>query len=126
MHLLALIAQVVIACSIVYVWVTRFPHVVNEFHEYGLSDSIRSWVGATKIVLATFFVAALWYPALAKVPALLMACGLVAHYRVHRTWQKYVPAVILLILNCSSLKYAHDFQIFEANSSLVFFRGAGF
>ncbi len=103
MHALALSAQVILACSIVFVWVVRFPNVVKEFHEYGLSDSVRTLVGAVKIALATLLVAAIWYPALALVPALLMAglmaSALAAHWKVHHAWQKYVPAASLLVLS---------------------------
>jgi DoxX-like family len=103
MHPLALCAQVIIACSIAFVWIARFPNVVKEFHEYGLPDYIRTLVGAAKITLATLICAAIWYPALAIIPALLMAClmacALAAHWKVHHEWQKYVPATLLLGLS---------------------------
>lgn len=103
MHLLALCAQVIIACSIAFVWIAHFPNVVAEFHEYGLPDLVRSSVGATKIALSTLLIAAIWYPALATIPALLMAllmvCAIVAHLRVHHAWQKSAPAAGLLVLS---------------------------
>ena len=103
MHLLAVCAQIVIACSIVFVWVVRFPSVAVEFREYGLSDLIRSTVGATKISLATLLIVGIWYPALVTIPALLMAClmvcALAAHAKVHHPWQKYVPSALLLLLS---------------------------
>jgi hypothetical protein len=103
MHSFAIAAQIIIACSIVLVWVIRFPNVVMEFQQYGLSDALRTWVGAAKISLATLLVAGIWYPALVPVPALLMAClmvcALFAHLKVHHAWQKYVPSALLLILS---------------------------
>ncbi len=103
MHLLAVCAQVIIACSIAFVWIVRFPNVAREFHEYRLSDTIRSAVGAAKISLATLLCVAIWHPELALIPALLMAglmvCALIAHGRVHHPWQKYVPAALLLVLS---------------------------
>ena len=103
MHALAICAQVIIACSIVLVWVVRFPNVVKEFHEYGLPDWVRTLVGATKISLATLLVAGIWYPRLVLIPAILMAllmiCAQMAHVKVHHPWQKYVPSFALLVLS---------------------------
>ena len=103
MHVLALCAQVIVACSVVFVWVAHFPNVVAEFHEYGLPDAVRTVVGAVKIALSTLLLVAIWYPALAVIPALLMAglmvCAIVAHVRVHHAWQKSVPAGVLLVLS---------------------------
>ena len=103
MHVLSLYAQAVIACSIAIVWVLRFPNVVKEFKEYGIPDIVRTLVGTVKIVLATLLVVAIWYPALALIPAVLMAClmacALVAHWRVRHSWHKYVPAAFLLVLS---------------------------
>ncbi len=102
MHQLAICAQIVIAFSIVLVWVVRFPNVVKEFHEYGLPDWIRTVVGATKIALATLLVAGIWYPALVTVPALLMAllmvCAQGAHVKAKHPWIKYLPSLVLLVL----------------------------
>jgi hypothetical protein len=69
---LALAAQLIIAISIVIVWVFRFDNIVKEFAQYGLSTLIRSIVGASKLVLATLLVVGVWYPALVLIPALLM------------------------------------------------------
>jgi hypothetical protein len=103
MHLLAICAQVLLACSIAFVWVARFPNVIAEFHEYGLPDSVRTLVGAAKIVLATLLIVAIWYPALALIPALLMAalmvCAVIAHVKVHHAWLKSAPAASLLVLS---------------------------
>jgi hypothetical protein len=103
MQPLAICAQIVIACSIAFVWIAHFPNVVKEFHEYGLSDFIRTLVGATKICLATLLVVGIWYPAIVMIPAILMAClmlcALAAHRKVHHRWQKYLPSALLLVLS---------------------------
>ncbi len=83
MYTLAIGAQVVIALSILLVWVVRFPNVVKEFHEYGLPDWVRTVVGATKISLATLLIAGIWYPRLVLVPALMMALLMVAAQVAH-------------------------------------------
>lgn len=102
MNYLADVAQVVIASSVVFVWTVNHRNVVNEFHEYQLSDTVRTFVGAAKISLSTLLVAAIWYPRLALIPAAFMAalmvCALAAHIRVHHAWQRAVPSFVLLLL----------------------------
>ncbi len=103
MHTFAIAAQVIIALSVAFVWIVRFPNVVKEFHQYGLSDRMRSLVGASKIALSTLLVAGIWFHALVLIPALimalLMACAQIAHIKAHHPWQKYVPSLGLLALS---------------------------
>ena len=99
---LSVIAQLIVAISVVFVWVFRFDNIVKEFKQYGLSDLTRTIVGATKIVLATLLVAGIWYPSLVLIPALLMAFLMISaqyfHFKVNNPWQKRLPSLILLLL----------------------------
>lgn len=103
MHTLVILSQVIIALSIVIVWVFRFDNIVLEFKQYGLPDLVRNMVGATKIALATLLIAGIWYPALVLVPALIMALLMagaqVAHFKVHNPWSKHLPSLLLLLLS---------------------------
>lgn len=98
----SIIAQIIVALSIVYVWVFRFDNIVKEFKQYGLSDLTRSLVGAAKIALSTLLVAGIWYPHLVLVPALLIAFLMLSaqyfHFKVKNPWQKHLPSLVLLIL----------------------------
>jgi hypothetical protein len=99
----AQIAQVVIAVSVVLVWIIQFDIVAGEFTEYGLPVMVRSAVGATKTALSTLLVAGLWYPSLVLVPALMMAglmvCAQFAHFSVKHRVRKFLPSLALLILS---------------------------
>jgi len=98
----SMIAQIVVALSIGFVWIFRFDNIVLEFHQYGLSNLTRSTVGATKIVLATLLIAGMWYPSLVLIPALMMAflmvCAQYFHFKVNNTWFKHAPSFLLLFL----------------------------
>jgi len=61
MENIAILAQLIIAISIIVVWVFRFDNIVIEFKQYDLSDLIRSMVGASKIALATLLVVGIFY-----------------------------------------------------------------
>ena len=103
MYNLSVIAQVVVALSVVYVWVFRFDNIVKEFKEYGLSDLTRTMVGASKIVLSTLLVAGIWFLDLVFIPSLLMALLMMAaqyfHFKVNNPWQKRMPSLFLLVLS---------------------------
>jgi hypothetical protein len=103
MENLVLIAQIVLALSVVYVWVFRFDNIVLEFKQYGLPDLIRNFVGASKIALATLLIAGIWYPGLVLYSALsmafLMICAQLAHFKVKNPISKYIPSFILLLIS---------------------------
>ena len=98
----SIIAQVIVALSIAYVWIFRFDNIVKEFKQYGLSDLTRSMVGSTKIALSTLLVAGIWYSDLVLIPALFIAFLMFAaqyfHFKVNNPWQKHIPSLFLLIL----------------------------
>jgi DoxX-like family len=102
MNTLAIFAQIVIAASIIYVWVFRFDNIIVEFKQYELSDLVRSSVGAAKISLATLIVAGIWYPSLVFIPSLVMGFLMLSaqyfHFKVRNPWSKYIPSFFLLVL----------------------------
>lgn len=103
MENLTVYAQMIIAISIVIVWVFRFDNIVKEFKQYGLSDLVRSMVGAAKISLATLLVVGIFYQKVVFVSSLLMAflmvCALLAHIKVRNPFKKYIPSFLLLVLS---------------------------
>ena len=103
MNIYSIIAQLVIALSVGYVWIFRFDNIVKEFKQYGLSDLTRTLVGASKIVLATLLVTGIWYPKLVFIPALIMAFLMASaqyfHFKVKNPWLKHLPSLFLLVLS---------------------------
>jgi len=103
MENLIIIAQIVLALSVAYVWIFRFDNIVLEFKQYGLPDLIRNIVGASKIALATLLIAGIWYPGLVLYSALsmafLMICAQLAHLKVKNPISKHIPSFILLLIS---------------------------
>ena len=103
MENIAILAQLIIAISILIVWVFRFDNIVVEFKQYDLSDLVRSMVGASKIALATLLVVGIFYKEVVFISALLMAflmvCAQIAHIKVKNPLSKYIPSFLLLILS---------------------------
>ena len=103
MENIAILAQLIIAISILIVWVFRFDNIVIEFKQYNLSDLIRSMVGASKISLATLLIVGIFYKEVVFISALLMAflmvCAQIAHIKVKNPLSKYIPSFLLLILS---------------------------
>lgn len=102
MNTCTIIAQIIVALSVGYVWVFRFDNIVQEFKQYDLSDLTRTMVGSAKIVLATLLVAGIWYPALVLIPAIIMGLLMVGaqyyHFKIHNPWSKHLPSLVLLLL----------------------------
>ena len=65
--------KIIIAISIFIVWVVRFDNIVDEFKHFGLSNIIRSLVGAAKISMSTVLIISIWFPDLALIPSFFIA-----------------------------------------------------
>jgi hypothetical protein len=95
-------AQIIVSFSVAYVWVMRFDNVVKEFKQFGLSDLVRNFVGATKIALATLIGAGIWFPALILIPTVLMGLFMVAaqyfHFKMSNPFFKHLPSLFLFVL----------------------------
>ena len=118
MENITILAQLIIATSIVIVWVFRFDNIVVEFKQYGLSDLIRSMVGASKVSLATLLVVGIFYEEVVFVSALLMAflmiCAQVAHIVVKNPLKKYIifsASNIITICSCGRLRFTLGYDI---------------
>ena len=92
-------AQLVVAASIIIVWVFRYDNIVLEFRQYGLSDLTRNLVGASKIALATMLaldvVSEVPVVAASLLMAFLMLCAQAFHLKVRNPLKKYVPSALL-------------------------------
>ena len=50
MEQISLFFQVVVAVSVLVVWVFRYHNVIKEFEQFGFSNVFRNFVGASKIL----------------------------------------------------------------------------
>lgn len=102
MTTLSIVAQLIVAVSVLFVWTFRFDNIVKEFNQYGLNQLTRSIVGTSKIALSTLLLAGIWYPALVLIPALLLAFFMVSaqyfHFKTGNPWQRRMPSLFLLLL----------------------------
>ena len=103
MNTYSIIAQLIIALSVCYVWIFRFDNIVKEFKQYGLSELTRNIVGASKIALSTLLITGIWYPELVFIPALIMAFLMISaqffHFKAKNPWSKHFPSLFLLVLS---------------------------
>lgn len=96
------LVQIAIAISVAYVWIFRFHNVEKEFNQFGLSVTVRSFVGAAKTALATLLLVGVWYPEFVMIPAALMGFFMVSaqyfHFTAKNPFQQRLPSLILLLL----------------------------
>lgn len=97
-----ILAQIIVAASVAYVWIFRYEVIIREFIQFGLSDLTRTFVGACKISLATLLITGFWYPSLIPIPSILMGMFMLAaqyfHFKIKNPFIKHLPSLILLIL----------------------------
>lgn len=94
------LAQLILAVSVIYVWIFRMDNIVKEFKQFGLSDLTRSAVGAIKIALSTLLIVGIWVPSLVLVSSIVMGLIMVAaqyfHFKINNPFMKHLPSLILL------------------------------
>jgi len=97
-----ILAQIIVATSVDYVWIFRYDVIIKEFKQFGLSDLTRTFVGASKISLATLLIAGIWYSSLITIPAILMGLLMLAaqyyHFKIKNPFIKHFPSLIFLML----------------------------
>ena len=52
MENLSFACQIIVAASVLYIWVFRYDNIVVEFKHYGYSNLLRNFVGASKISIS--------------------------------------------------------------------------
>jgi hypothetical protein len=99
---LLIISQLIVAISVLFVWVFRFHNVEKEFKQFGLSVTIRSAVGASKIALATLLLVGLCQPCYVFYSAILMGFFMLSaqyfHFKLKNPLQQRIPSFIFLSL----------------------------
>ena len=96
------LAQIIVGGAVAYVWIFRYDVIIAEFKQFGLSDLTRTFVGASKVALATLLITGIWYPSLIAIPAILMGLFMLAaqyfHFKINNKFIKHLPSLIFLIL----------------------------
>ena len=99
---LLIISQLIVAISVLFVWVFRFHNVEKEFKQFGLSITIRSAVGASKIALATLLLVGLCQPCYVFYSAILMGFFMLSaqyfHFKLKNPLNQRIPSFIFLSL----------------------------
>ena len=103
MEHISLLSQVVVAVSVLIVWVFRYHNVIVEFKQFGYSDVFRNFVGASKIAISTLLLTGIWYQALTLYAAVGMAVFMLAaqlsHIRVNNPFLQRLPSLLFLIMS---------------------------
>jgi hypothetical protein len=114
MKTLVPVIQVIVAFSLLNVWLIRFDQstgyrgggshsMLEEFAYYGFSAWFTYLMGALKVGASLCLIAGLWFHMLVF-PAALLICilmlgALTMHFKVRDPLKKSLPALIMLILS---------------------------
>tara|TARA_B110000263_G_scaffold191908_1_gene169866 strand:+ start:1654 stop:1998 length:345 start_codon:yes stop_codon:yes gene_type:complete len=103
MDYISLIFQLIVAISVIIVWVFRYDNIVVEFKHYGYSDLVRNIVGASKISISTLLIMGIWYNEITLYASLSMAffmlCAQISHLKVKNPLIKFIPSLIFLLMS---------------------------
>ena len=95
--------QLIVAISVLIVWIFRFDNIVVEFKHYGYSDLLRNFVGVSKTSTSILLILGIWYNEITIYASLSMAffmlCAQVSHIKVRNPIIKFVPSLIFLIMS---------------------------
>jgi hypothetical protein len=113
MQTTVLVVQMIVALTLLNVWLLRFRQstayrggnaqsMPQEFAVYGLPSWFTYVIGALKIGTALVLIAGLWFPAVvfpaAVLISLLMLGALAMHLKVHDPVKKFLPAFAMLLM----------------------------
>ena len=95
--------QLIVAISVIIVWVFRYDNIVVEFKHYGYPDILRNFVGVAKTSTSTLLILGLWYNEIIIYASLSMAffmlCAQLSHIKVKNPFIKFIPSLIFLIMS---------------------------
>ncbi len=99
---LTIVCQLIVAISVLIVWIFRFHNVEKEFNQFGLSVTIRSAVGASKIALATLLLVGISQPFYTFYAAAFMGFFMLSaqyfHFKVKNPFKQRIPSLVFLVL----------------------------
>ena len=114
MENISLISQLIVAISVIFVWVFRYDNIVVEFKHYGYSDLFRNIVGASKISVSTLLIMGIWYNEITVYASLAMAffmlCAQISHLKVKNPLIKFVPSLIFLLMSLFVAAFNYGFM----------------
>ena len=103
MEKISLVFQVIVAVSVLIVWIFRYDNIVIEFKHYGYSDLVRNFVGASKISISVLLIMGIWYNEITIYASLSMAffmlCAQISHFKVKNPIIKFMPSLIFLLMS---------------------------
>lgn len=102
-HDLSIALQALVAASVFFVWVVRYPNIVEEFKQWGLPGWLRDSVGIAKLTFALLLVIGIERRQFAVAGgiglALLMVAAFGTHVRVRNPVSKMLPSVTLFAIS---------------------------
>lgn len=103
LHDLAITLQALVAASIFFVWVVRYPNIVVEFQQFELPAWLRDAVGIVKLTLSLMLLIGIDRGEIAIAGgiglSLLMVAAFATHLRVKNPIVKMLPSLTLLVLS---------------------------
>lgn len=99
----AIALQILVAASVFFVWVVRYPNIVVEFERWKFPEWFRDSLGIVKLTLAMMLLIGIDRPQFAIVGGvglgLLMLAAFATHFQFKTALIKRLPSLTLLVIS---------------------------
>ena len=103
MENLSFACQIIVAASVLYIWIFRYDNIVVEFKHYGYSNLLRNFVGASKISISAIMLMGIWFSDVLVYASLSMSffmlCAQASHLKVKNPIIKFIPSFVFLLMS---------------------------
>lgn len=131
MENISILFQILVAVSVYFVWIFRYPNVLAEFKQFGYSDVFRNFVGASKMSISALLILGLFYTEITLYASLGMAFFMLSaqltHLRVKNPFKQRIPSLLFLLMSLFIAAFNYGLiQLMKAITILIFFTGISF
>lgn len=103
MENISIFFQLIVAISVLIVWVFRYDNIVIEFKQYGYSELLRNFVGVAKTSTSTLLILGLWYNEITIYASLSMVFFMffaqLSHIKAKNPFIKFIPSLLFLLMS---------------------------
>lgn len=94
--------QLIVALSVLYVWIFKQQNIREDFNKFKLSQLTMNLVGFSKVILSSLLIISIWINDFLFISAFLMALFMLAaqyfHIKVNNPIDKKLPSIVFLII----------------------------
>lgn len=93
--------QLIVAISVIWVWIFKSENVDTDFNQFKLSKITQNLVGFSKMSASLLLIIGIWYGEFVVISAIILALFMIAaqyyHFKFGNPLKKKMPSLVLLL-----------------------------